>query len=310
MNNRLKSSLYGLIGHPVKHSLSPAMHNAAFRALGIKAEYRLFEVKPSDLESFLLNKEYAVKDVDGNSYRAGDICGFNITIPHKVRAKEILEAEYKNISPQAQKYSDLVGAVNTVKLDNSGIIWHNSDAPGFIKALKQDLNFEKNDTKDALIFGCGGAGRAVISGLCLADNGMVRNIYVYEVNPKVEESARTYYGRFSPEAPINQKLKFISAKEIPAIINDCCLLVNATPIGMYPSDKQLIQSDLLYQGLFVYDVVYNRETEFIKAAGERGCIIANGAGMLLHQAALAWELWTGEDAPLEVMRKALEKELQ
>jgi len=253
---------YGIIGWPVKHSLSPAMHNAAFKALGIDAEYRKFEVKPTELEDFLLNRK--------------DVLGFNVTVPYKVRAKQILDKV-------VDEKIDCVDAINTVKREGNKLKYANTDVAGFLTSLKEDLKFDHKD-KNVLLIGCGGAGRAVIAGL----SKDVQKIYAYDSNPDAIKSAG--------------KVQRISAKEIPTIIKDCQLLVNATPIGMKQGDSSPIDKKLFHKNLFVYDVVYNRETDLVKAAKPRA---TGGLGMLLYQGAHAFEFWTGKPAPIDVMRKAI-----
>ena len=165
-----KLKVYGLIGYPVKHSLSPAMHNAAFKELNIDAEYRLFEVRPQDLEDFLLKRN--------------DIAGFNITIPHKVRAREILEEKFPFDKYSQDLQSNLLdvlisGAVNTVKRSGSKLEYWNTDAKGFIDSLTKDLDFDlnKGEYKNVIVFGCGGAGRAVICGLCWRQH-RINKVYI------------------------------------------------------------------------------------------------------------------------------------
>jgi shikimate dehydrogenase len=294
MAEKLKK--YGLIGYPVKHSFSAAMHNAAFSHLGIDAEYELFEIKPDELESFLLER----KDLDG----------FNVTIPHKVKAKEILDFNFENSLnvDEIGNYSDLIGAINTVGRDKGSIWWTNTDAPGFVKSLKEDLGFSKQDNKDALLFGCGGAGRAVIAGLGCEDKGLVRNIYVYEIS---KESIQAVEKQFENFSHIKTRLKFISKDEIEQKIKDCSLLVNTTPVGMKDDSAELIDKQLLHSELSVYDVVYNRQTKLVKEAKEKRLKACNGLGMLLYQGVLGFNYWAGKEvAPVDVMRQALVKELE
>jgi len=263
--------LYGIIGYPVKHSLSPLMHNAAFKELGIDAEYKKFEVRPEELEDFLLNRK--------------DVKGFNITVPHKVKAKQILEREAKG---SKSEYVDLAGAINTVKREGGRSHCTNTDVLGFLTSLKEDLKFDHKD-KGVLLIGCGGAGRAVIAGL---SNG-VRKIYAYDVNKDAIRSS--------------EKLECISDKEIPEIVKDCQLLVNATPIGMKKTDVSPVDKEILHNNLSVYDLVYNIETQLIKDAKSLGLPCSCGSGMLLYQGAHAFEFWTGKKAPIEVMKQALLK---
>ncbi|MFC1621527.1 shikimate dehydrogenase family protein [Candidatus Omnitrophota bacterium] len=253
---------YGIIGYPVKHSLSPAMHNAAFKELGIDAEYRKFEIKPDELEDFLLNRK--------------DVLGFNVTVPHKVMAKQILDKV-------VDEKITCVDAINTVKREGNKLKYANTDVAGFLTSLKEDLKFDHKD-KSVLLIGCGGAGRAVIAGL----SRDVRKIYAYDSNPDAIKPAG--------------KLQCISAGEISSVINDCQLLVNASPIGMKEGDNSPVDRKLLHKDLFVYDVVYNIETDLVRAAKPRA---VGGLGMLLYQGVHAFEFWTGKRAPVEVMKKAL-----
>jgi shikimate dehydrogenase len=309
--------LYGLIGYPVKHSLSPAMHNAAFKALGINAAYRLFEVKPQELASFLLDPQTKITDTSGKTIYAGDILGFNITIPHKVKAKEILmaqEAEKKLIqkinkakkkesSVSSNKWYTLVaGAINTVK---KGYQPRNTDVSGFLKSLKVDLNFNTKD-KSVLVIGCGGAGRAVIAGLSYGQK-KVKKIYIYEKDKKAISLAKSHFHQFPA---VSRKLKFIACEQMPQAIKKCQLLVNTSPVGMKDDSFSIIKKDLLHKGLSVYDLIYNRQTKLIKDALILGLPAASGQGMLLYQGAAAFSFWVEEPAPIEVMRSALNKELK
>jgi len=269
--------IYGIIGYPIKHSLSPAMHNAAFKALGIAAEYKKFEVRPEGLEDFLLNMQ--------------DVKGFNITVPHKVRAREILE---KNKSAEGEHYVNLCGAINTVKRDKDKLRYTNTDVLGFLTSLKEDLKFDHTD-KDIILLGCGGAGRAVIAALVEGS----RHIYAYDESAVAMQSAKKAFVHF-------KSIEFISKEKISAATRDSQLLVNATPIGMKEEDGLPVDKDVLHKDLFVYDVVYNRETDLVKAARTRA---VGGIGMLLYQGAHAFEFWTDKKAPIDTMHKALNRNL-
>lgn len=314
MNKDSSTDLYGLIGYPVKHSLSPAMHNAAFKAKNINAEYRLFEIKPQDLEDFLLDPAKKVEDTDGNIVRAGDIKGFNITVPHKVKAKEILspndEQELKESMKEKSKIGpDLwhkvaAGAVNTVKRNNSSSSCYNTDVLGFMRSLYEDLEFSRSGKK-IMLFGCGGAGRAVIAGLsCEPDRA--DKIYIYDASEVSINDAKKH---LSDIKFISNICEFITQAQIPEAVKKCQLLINASPVGMKDGDQPVIDIKLLRKNLFVYDVVYNRETKLVKEARSLRAPATGGLGMLLYQGVVAWELWTGQKAPVDVMRQALEKEL-
>ncbi len=305
--------IYGLIGYPVKHSLSPAMHNAAFKHLGINAEYRLFPVKPEELESFLL-QDIVVRDIDGNEVRAKDILGFNVTIPHKIRAKQILEREFpldKSAAgiPTISRYVDLVGAVNTVRrAGNNKLEYYNTDALGFEKSLIKDLGFDTYG-KNALVIGCGGAGRAIIAALCCKEERIGR-VNVFDMSAEAMDSAKSHFSQF-PE--IMKIIEFVSLERIPSVIKDSQLLVNATPIGMQEGDGSVIDKNLLHDKLYVFDVVYNRETQLIKDAKSLRLRAAGGLGMLLYQGVAAFESWTDKALPfmtVSVMKKALQEELK
>jgi shikimate dehydrogenase len=298
--------VYGLIGYPVTHSFSPAMQNAAFKALAIHAEYRLFEVKPEELQDFLLN-DILVKDIHGNAVYARDILGFNITIPHKINAKRILgEAFPCRAEQEIAHYMEVSGAINTVKRVGDKLKYRNTDVPGFSRSLKQDLKFNSKD-KSAFLIGCGGAGRAVIASLTWK-GAYIKKIYVYESNRDAVKSARRHFSQF----PFMEKrLEFIFEEQVSKSLSQCQLLINASPVGMKESDPSPIDKKLLAKnkGLCVYDVVYNRQTQLIKDAKELGYPAAGGIGMLLYQGIQAFEYWTGKKAPEALMRKALEKEM-
>lgn len=304
--------IYGLIGYPVKHSLSPAMHNAAFQALNINAEYKLFELKPEELEGFLLDN-IKVKDTKGESFFSQDIVGFNITIPHKVKARGILEKKfpYNQNAPQMQLnlyYVKLSGAINTVKREGHILEYWNTDATGFWKSLTQKeplcLDFVPKGKK-VLLIGCGGAGRAIIASLSWVNVG-VEKIYINDINEETISSAKKHFSQLPQYPHLGKILEFVLTRDTPRVIKDCRLLINASPVGMEEGDGSVIDKSLLHKNLSVYDVVYNRGTQLINDAKSLGLPAAGGLGMLLYQGAEAFELWTdGKKAPLEIMRKAL-----
>lgn len=307
-------ALYGLIGYPVKHSLSALMHKAAFDHYKINAEYRLFEVRPEKLEDFLLGN-LQVSDVHGEvSVNSREIAGFNITIPHKVRAYEILKKYHPGgITVRTYPYVFLSGAINTVKREeNNRIEFQNTDVTGFIRSLKEDLKFDFTD-KNIFVFGCGGAGRAVIAGLTADLAGLekdaqrVGKIYIYDANREAIDSAKTNFDNFED---VQSKLEFISSQtQLADIMKDCQLLVNASPVGMKENDPSIISKDSLHNGLYIYDVVYNRETRLIKDAKSRGLKCVGGLGMLLYQGVAALKLWISSREVstdvIELMRQAL-----
>ncbi len=302
--------IYGLIGYPVKHSLSLAMQNAAFAYLKkvnpeFHAEYRLFEIKPQDLEDFLL-KDVPVEDIYGQTAFTHEIMGFNVTIPHKIKAREILETRFAFPSGNAYMsqedlyYVKLSGAINTVKRNQQRLECRNTDAPGFLESLKKDLGFDPQG-KNALVIGCGGAGRAIAAALSWVNVG-AKKIYITDIRQGAMDSAREHFRQF---AHLRGRLEFISREHIPLIIKDCQLLINASPLGMQPEDPPVLDSDLLSKGLYVYDVIYNRQTSLVKDAKNLGLPATDGLGMLLYQGVRSFEFWMGLEAPVEIMRKAL-----
>ena len=278
---------YGIIGHPVKHSLSPEMQNAAFNALGIDAEYSTFDVEPADLEKFL----------DGLLI-SDKIKGLNVTIPHKIKAKEYLERKGK-LDEGAKK----LGAVNTIKVSADGLCGYNTDGAGFYRSLVEDLKFEP-EGRTIFVLGAGGAASAVVMYLGNAP----QRIYVHDVDGKKIEDLKSRYGKYYDAR------RFIPVKDLALqdeALEGSDLLVNATPIGMNGSDPSPVDSSFLHAGMHVYDLVYNRSTtELVKQAQRTKCHAVTGLGMLLYQGAIAFEIWTGKKAPVDVMRKALKEALK
>ncbi len=277
---------YGLIGHPVKHSLSPAMQNAAFSALGIDAEYLLYDVEPDKLEDFLKNA--------GSS----GISGLNVTIPHKIKAKEYIERR-GSIDENARR----LGAVNTVKVSEDGsLCGYNTDGPGFYRSLVEDLKFEP-EGKNIFVLGAGGAARAVIMYL---GNGP-KNIFVSDIDKTKTDDLQAHYRKYFDE----KRLIVVEEASIKDSLKASNLFVNTTPIGMKESDPSPINASLLHYGLYVYDLVYNRPaTELVKKAASMKLHAVTGLGMLLYQGAIAFEIWTGAKAPVSIMKRRLKEALK
>jgi shikimate dehydrogenase len=300
--------IYGLIGYPVKHSLSPLMHNAAFRALKINAEYRLFEVSPERLTDLLLNN-ISFPDIEGKLISATDLAGFNITIPHKIKAREILEKKFPfkqedYLTQEDLYYVKLSGAINTVKRNGSKLEYRNTDAAGFLESLDRVLGFEAKDKK-VMVIGCGGAGRAIVAALSWKNVG-IKKIFVNDIKKEAMDSARAHFLQFEH---LKDRLEFIATEEIPQFIKESSLLVNASSVGMKGEDVSVLDKSLFYKGLYVYDIAYNRnsETRLIQDAKVFGLKTAEGIDMLLYQGVRAFEFWTGTKAPIEIMRRALKE---
>ena len=274
--------IYGVVGYPVKHSLSPAMHNAAFRALGLDAEYKLFEVKPEDLESFL-------RGLDKNN-----IYGLNVTVPHKEKALKFvsLDTEFS--------YLEKVGAINTIV--NKQGIWKgfNTDIFGFERHLKESID---PANKKVAVLGAGGAARAV--SFALAKSG-AKEIAIFDIEKQkaknISSMIKVLFADFVMDSVDSVEQLNIKDKDV---------LINATPVGLKESDSCLIKDNQLHKDLVVYDLIYNpSETKLLNLAKKSGAKTANGLGMLLYQGMKSFEIWTGKQAPQEVMQKVLLEALQ
>jgi len=276
----LKPKLYGLVGFPIQHSLSPCMHNAAFRALKIKAKYKLFELQPGQLGYFL-------KDL-----KKKNIYGFNVTIPYKEKILSYLNLGVKSFGVR------MIGAVNTVVIESSGRLkGFNTDYPGFSRHLKE---LKVKPRKVALI-GAGGVAKAVC--FVLANTHKVEEICVYDID---NYKSLGLVNRFKDT--FNQTKFSVVARIDEFNLPGKDLLVNASPVGMRPDDPCLVEAKAMHRELFVYDVIYNpAETKLIGQAKQAGCRCSNGLGMLLYQGVLAFGDFTGKKAPVEIMRSALEK---
>jgi len=273
----LKPKLYGLVGFPVKHSLSPCMHNAAFTKLKIKAKYKLFELQAEQLEDFLGN------------LKKNNISGFNVTIPYKEKVLPLLDIK----SPGVRE----IGAVNTVVVTkDKKLKGFNTDFAGFIRHLKE----LKVTPRKAAIIGAGGAAKAVCFAL---GKSKVEEICIYDID------AYKSLGLVSQFKDVFGRTKFSAVARIEELnLRDKDLLVNASPVGMRPLDPCLIEDMMLHKNLFVYDLIYNPvETKLLAAAKKAGIRFSNGLGMLLYQGVICFEHFTGKKAPVETMRAALEK---
>lgn len=268
--------LVHLLGYPLGHSISPAMQNAAFHKLGLDYEYSALEVPPENLAELV------------GGLREPRIAGFNVTVPHKEKILSLLD----EITPVAK----LIGAVNTVKNQSGRLIGYNTDGAGFIESLKQDAAFDPAGKK-VVIIGAGGASRAVA--VMLAEAG-AKAIVINDVQKEKAAELAEYLGSYFP-------IKTGANAPLTSSLVDVDLLVNASPIGMSPRESESPLPDNLRvpTKLTVYDLVYNpMETALLRTAKGAGCRAVSGLGMLVRQGALAFTIWTGQEAPVEVMRKA------
>ena len=277
----------GLIGYPLGHSLSPKIHNAALRACGLTGSYSLFPILSGDQHSLneLLTRVRTVQ-----------IHGLNVTIPHKQNVIPFLDV----LTATAQA----IGAINTIYLRENNLIGDNTDAQGFLSDLNFFLAESTSPTlgerlgvreKSAIVLGAGGSARAVV--YALAKHG-----WKVTLAARRFEQAQQLAASFS-----NYELKIASLADLP--LSTFNLIVNTTPLGMHPDLDQspLPENMTLPKDILIYDLVYNpRETKLVKDAHAKGFSATTGLGMLIEQAALAFELWTGCHPPREKLWDAVE----
>ena len=290
------TKIYGLLGYPIAHSLSPPMHNAAFIALKdiIDAKYEFFSIKLEELGNFL----------EPGNLKLRHIFGFNVTMPYK---EKIISYINGPLSYEAR----LSQAVNTVKIEEGKIEGFNTDGLGFHRHLTQELKFDYSLKRIAII-GAGGAAKAISISLALGVRSQhltllpPESITIYDINKVkaaewVEELKRESLG-------CDIKLAG-SIEELDISRQD--LLINATPVGMKKEDPCLVKPEMLHSNLLVYDLIYSpAETKLLKLAKDKGASTSNGLKMLLYQGALSFKLWTGIEPPMEIMWQALYKEVE
>lgn len=285
----------GIIGDPVRHSLSPVMHNAAFQALGLDWAYLAFEVAEGRAHGAI------------EGARALGLVGLSVTMPHKEAAVGVVD----RLSPVAT----VLGAVNTiVRLPGDVLEGDNTDGAGFVDSVRQDEGFDPVGRR-CLVVGAGGAARAVVKALADAGAG---EVVVVGRTPRRAATAAALAGRMGRVGVISEAA-------------DADLVVNATPVGMAgvarsgaevrpidgggagggaDTEESVVEAALLGPGQLVVDLVYNPlVTPLVHAARSQGATAVSGLGMLIHQAAHAFRRWTGEDPPLAVMSAAAMAEL-
>ncbi|MEA2673489.1 MAG: shikimate dehydrogenase [Chloroflexota bacterium] len=266
-----------LIGHPVAHSLSGAMQQAAFDALGIDAKYELWDKAPIALVD-------AIAEVRGD-----DFLGVNITIPHKERVVPMID----RLTEEAQA----TGAVNTLTREGKRLVGHNTDVPGFAAALDKLVGRQKMP-RQAVVLGAGGGARAVVYGLIRA--GFLR-IVVFNRHLHRAEGLVRHFGKSAAHMDLRAMPWHESI--IESELAKTKVLINATSIGLN-ADVSPIPGEVITGDLLVLDLIYKR-TRLLRDAESNGAHAMDGETMLLHQGAAAFTLWTGQPAPLEVMSQAL-----
>ncbi|PPS41488.1 shikimate dehydrogenase [Chroococcidiopsis sp. TS-821] len=281
-----KTQLLGVIGHPVEHSLSPAMHNAAIAHLGLDYVYLPLSVKPEALATAIAG------------LAAINFTGFNVTIPHKQAILPLLS----EISPVAQA----VGAVNTVWRQGDAWAGTNTDIAGFLAPLQA----QNRDwcSAVAVILGYGGAARAVVAACAQLGCPIIHII------GRNWQKLQQFYASWN-DADISSKLQVHAWDKLPQLIPQATLLVNTTPVGMHPhaeaSPLSNAQMKLLSPEAIAYDLIYTPSpTEFLQQAEKQGAIAIDGREMLVQQGAAALQIWLKQPVPVEVMRQALHQQLQ
>ncbi|MFP3392122.1 shikimate dehydrogenase [Brevibacillus sp. SIMBA_040] len=276
-----KTQLVGLFGHPVSHSQSPMMHNAAFAEMGLGFAYVAFDVDPADLED-------AVRGI-----RALGLKGINVTIPHKVAIMPMLD----EIDPLAKR----IGAVNTVVINDGRLIGYNTDGMGYVRSLVEETGIVL-DQQIVTMVGAGGAARAVA--FTLAEKG-VKEIRIMNRSRERAQILAEHVGTIVPT-------KIVEQGDGMDAIADSSLLINTTSIGMLPNVQEMpVPPEWLHNQLTVSDLIYNPlETRLLGEARAIGATVHSGVGMFVNQGALAFELWTGQQAPTDAMREIVLQQLK
>ena len=280
MDIKGSTNIVGLIGHPVEHSFSPPMHNAAFGALGMDYAYVAFDVDPLNLKSAI------------EGAKSLNIKGFNVTIPHKIEVMKHLD--------DIDDVAGLIGAVNTIDFKN--MKGYNTDGIGAVKAIEEVTSIKD---KNVVVAGAGGASRAI--SFYIAKYG-AETLTILNRNV---EKADSLAGDVLDSDLIGD-VKSDSISEIRSYIDDADILIDTTPVGMHPNvdAEPIVAAEDMHENLTVFDAVYNpNETVLIKEALNAGAKPVYGIKMLLYQGAESFKIWTGREPPVDVMEDALRKTL-
>jgi len=274
------TELVGIMGYPIRYTLSPTMHNAAFRVMGMNWIYLPLRVPPGEVKTAL------------EGLRSLDFRGANVTIPHKVETAAFLD--------DLREDALLTGAVNTVVREGERLLGYNTDTAGFTAFLRETRI--KVEGARVLLIGAGGASRAVA--LSLLREGAAR-IYIMNRTTSKARELKAVLKRVNPDSDISERT---FDREGSRVLQECGLVVNCTPLAVEEKAELPIDYGDFGGGQWAVDLNYaGSETAFLKEASSRGAETANGEGMLIHQAAVSFRLWTGEDPPLQRMRQALKE---
>jgi shikimate dehydrogenase len=299
MSNSTETKYVGLIGYPLRHSISPAFQQAAFDYWALNVRYVIWEAEPPKVSEVV------------ESIRRPDNLGANVTVPYKETVLPLLDA----LDPLARE----VGAVNTIVRQGGRLVGYNTDVVGFIRALSQDGGFDPWG-KRVVLLGAGGVARAASFALVRAG---VRSLVITDIVAERAQGLASDLERNVAEGQgsaleVRALLRHPGAgmgeTELEEALADCDLLVNCTPVGMKHSateGQSPLEAELIPRRALVYDLVYNPvETPLLAAAKRMGALTLGGLSMLVYQGAASFELWTGYEAPLDIMFRAARRALE
>ncbi|EMF0205754.1 MULTISPECIES: shikimate dehydrogenase [Enterococcus] len=283
-----KTKLTGFFAKPASHSLSPLMHNLAFSHWGIDAVYLAFEVDQTNLRQAV------------ESIRTLDMLGVNVSMPNKTAVLAYLD----QLSPEAE----LIGAVNTIVHQEQRLIGYNTDGMGFVRSVNETGHPIKN--QKIVVLGAGGAAKAIAVQMALEG---AQEITIYKRLNATFLPLKEYFAKVSEKTGCPIRLHdYADESQLALDLSQANLLINATDIGMGSKKDQLPIADvkLLHSQLAVFDLIYSpSETRLIQEAKKMGIKAYNGLGMLIHQGAIAFELWTHREMPVQNIRERLEQEV-
>jgi len=271
------TQLFGVVGHPVGHSMSPAMHNAAFKVLGLDADYVAFDVASEKLGDF-------IEQAPGKG-----VLGLNVTVPHKVAVMEYVD--------ELSREAELVGAVNTLKFGKK-VRGYNTDGVGFIRALADAKVCVKD--KKVLLLGAGGAAKSIAFSCALEGAGLV-------LSNRTGERAEALASEVGEKLGVDVGVAEFDAGELRKTLTGVDVLVNATSVGMHPGVTEApVPGEIIPKDVVVADIVYNPiRTRLLEDAQKGGCETIGGVGMLVQQGAESLRIWLGVEPPVDVMREAV-----
>lgn len=275
-----RTQFLGVIGNPVEHSLSPAIHNAAFQKLGLNFVYLAWRVD-------------SIGDAVQGLRALGNFRGASVTIPHKVSAMAFLD----EVDPTARH----IGAINTIVADSGRLIGYNTDATGGLRALRESTVELKGQR--VVMIGSGGAARAIA--FVLASESDIAHLTLLGIDDK---ERRQLASDLQAKTPFALQEAHLDDQALRRVLPEAQVLIHCTPVGMHPNvENTCVPVAMLHPGLTVMDIVYNpRETRLLKEAKTAGCRTIRGLEMFLNQALVQFELWTNQKAPADVMRAVLE----